>query len=438
VIYPTARAIALAAIGAPLALILGVIAPRLWLLGPAWLALVFALVLFDALLGADRRRAELTLTAPGAMAAGVEGEALLQLAFAVAGPPPRVQLALATNARIDSSPARTTARVGERLARARFTLKPMRRGMGLVEQLWARWQGPFGLVWKQKIEAVGREIPITPNIQGVKDEAIRLFSRNALYGARIQRDLGEGSEFNALNEFRAGMDRRTIDWKQSARHATLLAKEFRAERNHPIILALDTGRLMCEPLAGGLPRLDYALNAALILAYVSLKAGDRAGLFAFDAKPVLSTGALNGANAFAHLQRLAAALDYSTEETNYTLGLTSLSGQLSRRTLVVVFTDFADTTSAELMLDNVARLLAQHLVIFVVMRDDELEDLVRQRPDTADDVSRAVVAAALLRERELVVARLRRLGVQVVEAPAEHIGPALIDRYLDLKRRDLL
>jgi len=437
VIYPTARAVGLAAIGAPLALILGVIAPRLWLLGPAWLALVLALVLFDALLGADRRRAELTLTAPGALAAGIDGEALLQLAFSGGGVPRRVQLALATNVRIDASPSRTTARVAERLARARFVLKPLRRGMGLVEQLWARWQGPFGLVWKQKIEPIAREIPITPNIQGVKDEAIRLFSRNALYGARIQRDLGEGSEFHALNEFRSGMDRRTIDWKQSARHATLLAKEFRAERNHPIILALDTGRLMCEPLAG-LPRIDHALNAALILAYVSLKAGDRAGLFAFDAKPVLSTGALSGANAFAHLQRLAAALDYSTEETNYTLGLTALSGQLSRRTLVVVFTDFADTTSAELMLDNVARLLSQHLVIFVVMRDDELEDLVRQRPASADDGSRAVVASALLRERDLVVARLRRLGVQVVEAPADRIGPALIDRYLDLKRRDLL
>jgi uncharacterized protein (DUF58 family) len=233
------------------------------------------------------------------------------------------------------------------------------------------------------------------------------------------------------------MDRRTIDWKQSARHGTLLAKEFRAERNHPVILALDTGRLMCQPLAG-LPRIDHALNAALLLAYVSLKAGDRAGLYGFDARPNISSGPLSGPNAFAHIQRLAASVDYSTEETNYTLGLTQLSGQLSRRTLVVVFTDFADTTSAELMLDNVSRLLSQHLVIFVVMRDDELEDLQRQAPTNADDVSRAVVAAALLRERELVVTRLRRLGVQIVEAPADQIGPALLSRYLDLKRRDLL
>ncbi|HLI66187.1 MAG TPA: DUF58 domain-containing protein [Caulobacteraceae bacterium] len=436
-IYPTVRAIALAMVGAPLALILGVLAPKLWLLGPAWLALVFALVLADALLGADRRRAEISLTAPGAIAAGRSAEGLLQLTFARGATPARVQLALQANARIEATPARQTVRVAERMARARFVLRPNRRGRGQIEALWARWQGPFGLVWKQKVDPIAREVAITLNIQSVKDEAIRLFSRNALYGTRIQFDLGSGSEFHALNAFQPGMDRRTIDWKQSARHSTLLAKEFRAERNHPIILAIDTGRLMCEPLAG-LPRVDHALNAALILAYVSLKAGDRAGLFAFDARPHVSTGPLSGPSAFAHIQRLATAIDYSTEEANFTLGLTELAGQLSRRTLVVVFTDFADTTSAELMLDNVARLLAEHLVIFVVMRDDELEDLARQEPVTPEDVSRAVVAQALLRERDLVVARLRRLGVQIVEAPAERIGPALLDRYLDLKRRDLL
>ncbi len=436
-IYPTVRAIVLAALGAPLALVLGIDFPRLWLLGPAWLALVFALVLIDALLGSDRNQAELSLTAPGALAAGVEAEALLQVGFGGGAQPARVQLALETNERIEVSPVRVEVEVAERIARVRFKLMPVRRGPGVLQQLWARWQGPLGLVWKQISDPIARETPVTLNIQAVKDEAIRMFSRHALYGTRIQRDLGEGSEFHALNEFRSGMDRRTIDWKQSARHSTLLAKEFRAERNHPIVLALDTGRLMCEPLAG-LPRIDHALNAALILAYVSLKAGDRAGIFAFDARPHVSSGTLSGPNAFAHIQRLAAEIDYSTEETNYTLGLTSLAGQLTRRTLVVVFTDFADTTSAELMLDNVQRLLAEHLVIFVVMRDEELEELEHQPPANADDVSRAVVAAALMRERDLVVARLRRMGVQIVEGPADRIGPALLSRYLDLKRRDLL
>jgi uncharacterized protein (DUF58 family) len=233
------------------------------------------------------------------------------------------------------------------------------------------------------------------------------------------------------------MDTRTIDWKQSARHAKLLAKEFRTERNHPVVFAIDCGRLMCEPLLG-VPRIDRALNAALLLAYVSLKLGDRAGVFAFDARPRLYTGTLSGAGAFSHLQRMAAGIDYSTEEANYTLGLTQLGAALERRSLVVVFTDFADTTSAELMLENVARLLRKHLVLFVVMRDEELESIARSEPKTADDVSRAVTADALLKGREVVASRLRRLGAHIVDAPADRIGPSLISAYLDLKRRDLI
>ena len=253
----------------------------------------------------------------------------------------------------------------------------------------------------------------------------------------MQFDLGGGSEFHALSEFRPGMERRTIDWKQSAKHRLLLAREFHIERNHPVMLVVDTGRLMCEPLAG-MPRIDHALNAALILAYVGLKSGDRVGLFAFDARPNVSSGALSGPNAYGVIQRLAARIDYSTAETNFTLGLTQLAGGLKRRSLIVVFTDFADSTSAELMLENVGRLMSQHLVLFVVMRDDELEGLVRKAPTEAEDVSRAVVAAAMLREREVVIERLRRLGAQILEAPARQIGPALLGRYLDLKRRDLL
>jgi uncharacterized protein (DUF58 family) len=233
------------------------------------------------------------------------------------------------------------------------------------------------------------------------------------------------------------MDRRSIDWKQSAKHAALIGKEYRTERNHHIVCAVDCGRLMSEPMAG-LPRVDHAINASLLLAYVSLKIGDRAALFAFDDRPRQASGPVSGVRAFPLLQRLAARVDYSAEETNYTLGLTSLAGRLQRRALVVVFTDFADTTSAELMIENVGRLLERHLVLFVAFRDEELEALVEADPVEVDDVSRAVTAANLLKERELVLTTLRRMGVQVVDAPNAGLGPAVLSAYLDLKRRNLL
>jgi uncharacterized protein (DUF58 family) len=90
------------------------------------------------------------------------------------------------------------------------------------------------------------------------------------------------------------------------------------------------------------------------------------------------------------------------------------------------------------MIEGLARLARRHLVLFVAFRDEELEQLTRREPETAEDVTRAVIAMTLLKERETVIARLRRLGVQVIDAPAEGLGTALVNRYLDLKRRELL
>jgi len=436
VIYPTSRAVAMMAIGAPLALTIGLIQPGFWVAGAAWVVLIGGLCLADAVLGAPRDQVTLALEAPGALPTA--GSAPMSLKVAFERRPPRVMEAAAqVNARLNLDAARVSAPVRGGEAEALFELTPARRGEGEIERIWARWRGPFGLVWKQVSEAPKRIIAITPNVGAVKDEAIRLFARDAAFGLKAQLETGEGSEFHALREMARGMDKRAIDWKQSARHGKLLVKEFRTERNHPVIFAIDTGRLMCEPLLG-VPRIDRAINAALLMAFVSLKLGDRVGFFGFDVQPRVFTGAISGAHAFPLLQRIAARLDYSTEETNYTLALTQLGAALERRSLIVVFTDFADTTSAELMLENVSRLIRRHLILFVIFRDEELEAIARREPTDPEAVSRAVTAEALLRERDLVMARLARMGVHIVDAPSTSIGPALLSAYIDLKRRDLL
>ncbi len=435
-IYPTRRAIVLAALGAPAALFVGLIAPGGWIVAGGWLALILGLTLVDALIGPARGDVAMDLRTPGSIGMGAEGELAVRARFAGA-PPARAWAAIETDARLAAEPDRLalcfTGAVGEAVVR----LLPSRRGTARITGLWVRWPGPLGLVWKQRRQAPAREIAVVPDIAAVREEAVRLFSGDALLGVKARRDTGEGSEFHALREMTAAMDTRAIDWKQSARHGKLLGKEYRTERNQPVVFAIDCGRVMCEPL-DGTPRLDHALNAALRLAWVCLKVGDRVALFGFDASPRLFTGFLSGAPAFARLQRHAAALDYSSEEANFTVGLTQLGAVLERRSLVVVFTDFADTTAARLMLENVTRLTRRHRVLFVVMRDDELEGIVRAEPLSADDVSRAVTAAALLRSRAVVVERLRRLGVRILDAPAAGVGAALITTYLDLKREPSL
>jgi len=433
-IYPTPRAVALAAAGAPIALIVGAAGPGLWVIGLAWVMLTAGALLVDVLFAPSR--VALDLAAPSVLGMGAAAEGMLTASFA--GPSPRgVEMALGVNDRVEATLSRRAAPVRAGQARTRVTLTPRRRGEAVFGQMWARWRGPLGLAWIQRSRRLDRKTAVTPDIHGIKKEALRLFARDAAFGVKAQIEMGEGTEFHALKEFATGMEPRSIDWKQSARHGRLLSKEHRTERNHQIILAIDTGRLMSAPV-GGVPRVDRAINAALLLAFVSLKLGDKVGLFAFDAHPRVSSGVASGAGAFPLLQRLAAQIDYSTEETNFTLGLATLSGKLERRAMIVVFADFADPTSAELMLENMARLVRTHLVLFVVFRDEALDEIAQAAPAEPEDVSRAVVAGALLQQREVVIGRLRRLGVQIVDAPAGKVGVELVNRYLDSKRRSLV
>lgn len=435
-IYPTRRAIILALLGAPVVLAVGLVTPGGWTLGAFWALGALALVAVDAWLAASPDKLSLDLAAPAALGVGGQGGGRVTAGFA-GGAPSRLELAIGVNDRLSLTLPRQAMEIAGGQGGVDLTITPLRRGDGRIETLWSRWSGPLGLAWVQRRDTLDRALAVTPNIAGVRDAALRLFARDAMLGVKAQMETGEGSEFHALKEFQTGMDIRAIDWKQSARHGKLVGREYHSERNHPIILALDTGRLMCAPLQG-IARIDHVINAALLMAFVSLKLGDRVGLFAFDARPRISSGPASGAAAFPLLQKLAAGIDYSTEETNFTLGLTTLAGQLNRRALVVIFTDFADPTSAQLMLENVGRLLRTHLVMFVVLRDLELEALADRQPQETDDISRAVIAGSLLQQREAVLNRLRRAGAQIVEATPDQLGPDLVNTYLDAKRRDLL
>jgi uncharacterized protein (DUF58 family) len=439
VIYPARRAAALAVAGGAAALGLALASPSLWVSGPVWFLALVGLIGIDGLLAAPARAVRFALDAPHDLPApdGVV-QAMLTVIFERRPPTGGVETALQVNAKLALSPPRVRAeRSSDGQASAAYRLRPVRRGEGRVERAWARWTGPLGLLTIQASAPLDHLVRVVPDLGAVREEAMRLFARNALLGSKSRPDTGDGFEFQALKEYAPGMDLRAIDWKQSARHGLLLSKEFRLERNHPIMLALDSGRLMGEP-TGGAPKLDRALNSALLIGYVALTLGDRVGLAAFDSRPRQVARPVAGRAAFLTLQRLAAAIDYGAEETNFTLGLSAVGEGLDRRALIVVFTDFADPTSAQLMLESAGRLARRHLLLFVLFEDAELEAARAKPPAEAADVSRAVVADALLRERAVVVAGLRRLGAEVVEAPAAEIGTALLDRYLTLKRLDRL
>ena len=155
--------------------------------------------------------------------------------------------------------------------------------------------------------------------------ALQFIDRDAVFGVKVQRERGRGHGIRGA----AGLCARPRPSRDrleafGAAHLKLLCKEFRTERNHQIVLAFDTGYLMCEPLEG-VPRLDHAINAGLLLAWISLRSGDLVGTYGFDSAVRQYLQPTRGISSFARVQRAAAEPRLSPRRDQLHPGLAELN-----------------------------------------------------------------------------------------------------------------
>nr|WP_047575466.1 DUF58 domain-containing protein [Methylobacterium sp. ZNC0032] len=422
-IRPTPRAVLLFGATVPVAIGLLIHDPALWPIALDLGLFVLALIGLDALLCVRPSRLALTVDAPPRLYIGSEGQ--LSVSAGIEGASRAVAIQVLPEQSGDTAPpepARLEVPLGT-VGMVTLPIRPLRRGRIIIEALWLRWHGPLGLAGRSQRRPQALTIDVVPDIRGIASAAVQFFSRDAIDGIKVQRQKGEGTEFEALRDHVQGLDNRFIDWKHSAKHQ--------------IVLAFDTGYLMAEPI-DGLPRLDHAIHAGLLLGWVALRSGDHVGSFGFDARIRQYLQPSPGRSAFARLQNASSQLGYRAEETNFTLGLAELNARLKRRALVVLFTEFIDTTTAGLLLESLQRMANRHAVIFVTLRDPLLADIVEAEPAGFRPVAEAVVARDLQRERAVVLERLARMGVHCLEIPPRGLAVGLVNRYLTIKQRGLL
>jgi uncharacterized protein (DUF58 family) len=233
------------------------------------------------------------------------------------------------------------------------------------------------------------------------------------------------------------MDNRLIDWKRSARHHRLLAKDLKQERNHHVILAFDTGRLMKEPVMG-LTKLDHYVKAALLMAWVGLRSGDRVGAADFSLRFNAFLKPEHGSSHFSRLLKFTAALGYGDDETNFAASLAEFRTRTRHRSLVMVFTEFTDVISAEFLLEGLGLLAKKHAVVFVSTPDPVLAGLRDKAPASLEDLASSVIADGFARDRAIVLERIARLGVHSVDVPPQALGTAVLNKYLAMKQRVML
>jgi len=336
----------------------------------------------------------------------------------------------------DPVPIVTTARPGSG-NRASYRLTPLERGNGEFGDIHFWVRGPLGLIWRRGDSAASATVKLYPGLASIREQRFKVWRPITSEAVRSRWKRGAGTEFDSLREYALGDDSRLIHWGTSARKGRLVVRQNRMERSQIVFLVLDAGRMMSARVLGK-TKLDHGLNAALLLAYCALELGDKVGVMAMAQDILCFLPPESYARQFGRILDATYDLKPRMEEPRFHLALTTLAARLRRRSLVIVFTDLIDERASEGLLRYSLGLLPRHLPLVVAMSDTEVINVADAIPRTEQDLYRQGVAAGILERRERLMARLNSLSVMVMDTPPEKISANVLDRYLEIKRRNLL
>ncbi|MFC3994915.1 DUF58 domain-containing protein [Nocardiopsis sediminis] len=405
----------------------------------AWtvLAVLAAAILTDAALAPSPRRVTLEREGDTSIRLGETA----RVALFVGNPGRRALRGLVRDAwapSADALPRAHTVAVpaGER-RRLETALTPQRRGDQHAAAVTVRSLGPLGLAARQCTHTVPWSVRALPPFHSRRHLPGKLSRLRELDGQHSALVRGQGSEFDSLREYVPGDDVRSIDWRATARREGVVVRTWRPERDRRILLVLDTGRTSAGRV-GDTPRLDHAMDAALLLAALAAKAGDRVDLLAYDRRVRAQVRTHGRGSRIPALVQAMAPLEAELVESD-PAGLVStiLGGHSRSRQLVVLFTDLNATAMEAGLLPLLPALTARHLLMVAAVGDPRVTEMAAER-GSARGVYAAAAAERTLGERRRITAELRRHGVEVVDADPEHIAPALADAYIALKAQGRL
>ncbi|MER6627316.1 DUF58 domain-containing protein [Streptomyces sp. NPDC000987] len=331
---------------------------------------------------------------------------------------------------VAASRHRLTVPAGER-RRVTTRLRPTRRGDRHADRVTVRSYGPLGLFARQGTHQVPWTVRVLPPFTSRKHLPSKLARLRELDGRTSVLIRGQGTEFDSLREYVPGDDTRSIDWRATARQTTVAVRTWRPERDRHILLVLDTGRTSAGRV-GDAPRLDASMDAALLLAALAARAGDRVDLLAYDRRVRALIQGRTARDVLPSIVGAMATLEPELVELD-ARGLASTALRTApRRSLIVLLTSLDAAPVEEGLLPVLSRLTQRHTLLVASVADPFVARMATARGST-EAVYEAAAAAQAQSERHRTAEQLRRHGVTVVDAPPDDLAPALADAYLALK-----
>ena len=319
-----------------------------------------------------------------------------------------------------------------------YHLRPTRRGVYSFGQIRVFVTDKIGLLSRRYTCGQPQDIKVYPSYLMLHRYELLAMSDNLTeLGIKRIRRVGHQTEFEQIKEYVKGDDYRTINWKASARRHELMVNVYQDERSQQIYSVIDKGRVMQQAFRG-MTLLDYAINASLVLSYVAMRKEDKAGLVTFDEHFDTFVPASKQPG---HMQTLLEKL-YSQQttfgETDFSSLCVHFNKHVSKRSFLVLYTNFSSMGSMNRQLAYLQQLNRQHRLLVVFFEDADMKTYIASPAKDTEGYYRHVIAEKFAFEKRLIVSTLKQNGIYSLLTTPENLSIDVINKYLEMKSRQLL
>jgi uncharacterized protein (DUF58 family) len=319
-----------------------------------------------------------------------------------------------------------------------YHVVPPSRGRASFGDIEYRLSTALGFVERQGTVAAAEDITVYPDTkhQAAKLAAMRMDTPHDV-GLRNLRRPGGGGEFEKLRDYQPDDSYRDIDWKATARRFKPITRAKEIERSQDVILCVDAGRMMATRL-GPHDKLDYAAEAAMLLAFVALRSDDRVGVVLFSDQVLAYLPPAKGRAHYRRILDVLSGVEPALTFVDYRAMARHVLARIRRRALCILITDLFDGVQAAPLYDAAKHLTQRHLCLCVTVRDPSLGRAESAPPTEAGDVYTRAVAVELLEERERLAQIIAAHGMRVMDTTPDTVAVQMINRYLEIKRTQRL
>ena len=325
-----------------------------------------------------------------------------------------------------------------------YTLRPTRRGVysfGRIRVFASTW---LGLIERRYTCGTSQEVKVYPSYQQLHQLELIAISQNLQEpGIKRVRRIGNNTEFEHIRDYLRGDDYRTVNWRATARLHRPMVNVYQQERSQQVYAIIDKGRVMQQAFstvpvgssdgAASMTLLDYAINASLALSYVAMHKEDRAGLITFTSGIETFVGADRRPGHIKTLLETLYAEQTDFGETDFSALSVAIGRHISKRSLLVLFTNFMGQVSLRRQLPFLQQIARRHRLLVVFFEDTEIADFIDKKPLSEEERYQQQVAEKFAGEKQLICATLRQHGILSLLTSPQELTVNTVNRYLAIR-----